>query len=177
MKHRISRRQLVSQPTYFTGGEGKGYGTMPEMGEVLHLHFPVSDEAEHYIISSEGSDYEAISRRIHSSTLTGASQAEAFRGWNGSAKNSESGENALRRDDIQKQAMVHAGNQSLLLDDHQVKLHAVGELRSLPAGRQRDSGQQRGEHGFVGQKCTNQPRCCRSGTNHSERGCQCYSIH
>lgn len=56
------------QPTYFTGGEGKGYGAMPERGEVLYLHFPGSNEEINYVISSDGSDYDSIAKRIQAST-------------------------------------------------------------------------------------------------------------
>lgn len=115
------------QPTYFTGGEGKGYGTMPEMGEVLHLHFPVSDEAENYIISSEGSGYEAISRRIQSSTLNPEPPKPKPSVQGTVPPKTRNPGQPLTEDTIYRSKQWFTpGNQSLLLDDHQVKLHAAG---------------------------------------------------
>ncbi|TDL57701.1 hypothetical protein E2R60_04200 [Paenibacillus dendritiformis] len=115
------------QPTYFTGGEGKGYGTMPEMGEVLHLHFPVSDEAEHYIISSEGSDYEAIAQRIQSSTLNPEPPKPKPSVEGTVPPRTRNPGQPLTEDTIYRSKQWFTpGNQSLLLDDHQVKLHAAG---------------------------------------------------
>lgn len=117
------------QPTYFTGGEGKGYGAMPERGEVLYLHFPVSNEEINYVISSDGNDYDSIAKRIQASTQN-PEPPESKKKTNNSAaavpkKNRNPGQ-AINEDTIYRSKQWFSpGNKSLLLDDHQVKLHAT----------------------------------------------------
>ncbi|WHX50300.1 hypothetical protein QNH46_06440 [Paenibacillus woosongensis] len=117
------------QPTYFTGGEGKGYGAMPERGEVLYLHFPGSNEEINYVISSDGSDYDSIAKRIQASTQNPEPPESKKKPNNRAAavpkKNRNPGQ-AINEDTIYRSKQWFSpGNKSLLLDDHQVKLHAT----------------------------------------------------
>ncbi|MGZ7440994.1 hypothetical protein [Paenibacillus sp. TH7-28] len=123
------------QPTYFTGGEGKGYGTMPERGEVLYLHFPMNYEEANYVISSDGNDYDAISSRIQTSTVNPepskpGKKAQANAGManmtSAPTKTRNPGKAMTEETITRSKQWFSPGNKSLLLDDHQVKLHATG---------------------------------------------------
>ncbi|MGG4095005.1 hypothetical protein [Paenibacillus lautus] len=123
------------QPTYFTGGEGKGYGTMPERGEVLYLHFPMNYEEANYVISSDGNDYDAISSRIQVSAVNPepskpGKKAQANAGMasmtSAPTKTRNPGKAMTEETITRSKQWFSPGNKSLLLDDHQVKLHATG---------------------------------------------------
>jgi|GEM_PF-1139050 len=121
------------QPTYFTGGEGKGYGTMPERGEVLYLHFPMNYEEANYVISSDGNDFDSISSRIQSSTANPEppkprrqSQLSAAGMATAPVKTRNPGQSMTEESIPRSKQWFSPGNKSLLLDDHQVKLHSTG---------------------------------------------------
>lgn len=115
------------QPTYFTGGTEKGYGTMPERGEVLYLHFPFNYEEDNYVISSDGNDYDAIRQRIHQSAVN-PEPAKPKKQTNAASPGKSRNPGQPLTDDTayRSKQWFSPGNKSLLLDDHQVKMHTTG---------------------------------------------------
>lgn len=124
-----------SQPTYFTGGEGKGYGTMPELGEVLYLHFPMNYEEANYVISSDGNDMDQITSRVQASTVNPEPPKKQVKTSPAptapSTLPSKTAQPLTDETITRSKQWFSPGNKSLLLDEQQVKLHATGGAAQL----------------------------------------------
>ena len=104
------------QPQYFTAGSDSGFCIMPERGDMMRLHFPTKDEAEHYIICSDNGDFDKLLFSIN--TSKGGKEPEK------TAKASNS--NAP----YEKYLTTPEGK-GMLLNDSVVKYHTTGDISTI----------------------------------------------
>ncbi|HIT87171.1 MAG TPA: hypothetical protein IAB62_05350, partial [Candidatus Coprocola pullicola] len=104
------------QPQYFTAGSDSGFCIMPERGDMMRLHFPTKDEAEHYIICSDNGDFDKLLSSINASK---------------GGKEPEKATKASNSNAPYEKYLTTPEGKGMLFNDSVVKYHTTGDISTI----------------------------------------------